>query len=380
MTERLPERLIIGSTRGRPAGSSNLPGLDYRREATAFLKPTKALIDIHSHITGARAAAVYREVARLYGVGLTYSMTPLPHVEAVKDLLGPAIRFIAIPNWGATDKAHAYRQGMLEDLEVFSAKHNAKMLKFWNAPRFREMFPGDAGSDLVELDSPWRIRTAELAQSLGMMFMAHIADPDTWFKTKYADAKIYKTKAEQYVPLERMLDRFPAPWIAAHMGGWPEDLKFLSGLLERHPNLHLDCSATKWIVREISKHPREEFLAFMTRWKERIMFGSDIVTTDDHVVPAKQNPNHPKADQANSPESAFDLYASRYWALRAMLESDFEGPSPIADGDLKMVEPTRYTDTSSPMMRGFGLPREILERVYWGNAERVVGGWERKNP
>ncbi len=36
-----------------------------------------------------------------------------------------------------------------------------------------------------------------------------------------------------------MLDRFTNLWIAAHMGGWPEDLGFLDGLVARHPNPHI---------------------------------------------------------------------------------------------------------------------------------------------
>src|SRR5215475_211947 len=115
------------------------------------------------------------------------------------------------------------------------------------------------------------------------------------------------------------------------MGGWPEDLDFLDGMLARHPNLHLDTSATKWQVRELSKHPRESVVAFFTKWKGRIFFGSDIVTSEDHLAPKKENPAHPKADQANSPESAFELYASRYWAMRTLLETGYDDESPIAD-------------------------------------------------
>ena len=120
------------------------------------------------------------------------------------------------------------------------------------------------------LDAPHRIDAMETGAGLGMYFMAHIADPDTWFKTKYADSSFYGTKLDQYEPFERMLDRFTQPWIAAHMGGWPEDLEFLTGLLERHDNLYLDTSATKWIVREISKHPRTQVIDFLTRFRGRI--------------------------------------------------------------------------------------------------------------
>jgi hypothetical protein len=169
-----------------------------------------------------------------------------------------------------------------------------------------------------------------------------------------------------------MLDRFPMPWIAAHMGGWPENLDFLDAMLERHPNLYIDTSATKWVVRELSKHPRERVVEFFTRWRGRLLFGSDIVTTDEHLTPKEGPPAHPMADLASSPETAFELYASRYYALRTMFETSYDGESPIADPDLKMVAPETYDDMAAPRLRGLMLPRDVLEDLYRGAAERLM--------
>ncbi|GMV25973.1 MAG: hypothetical protein AMXMBFR58_20040 [Phycisphaerae bacterium] len=358
-----------------PAGrdQNNLLGLDYRAEAGRLAKPVRPIIDVHTHIVGGEAARVYGEVAATFGVDLTYSQTPLPDVEPVRDVLGDRIRFIACPTWGATDRGFAFRQGYVNDLPIFRDRYGAKMMKIWNAPRLRDFFPGKEGADLVTFDGAWRVRQLEAARDLGMSVMVHVADPDTWFSTKYSDASKYGAKRDHYIGLEKMLDRFDMKWVAAHMGGWPEDLAFLDGLLERHPNLHLDCSATKWIVREISRHPVDRFRAFMNRWKGRILFGSDIVTSDDHVRPVKHNPAHPKSDQASSPQAAFDLYASRYWALRILLETGYEGPSPIADGDLMMVDPAAFDQWSSPRLRGFSLDKDVLGELYRGTAERLLG-------
>lgn len=153
------------------------------------------------------------------------------------------------------------------------------------------------------------------------------------------------------------------------MGGWPEDLDFLDGLLDRHPNLVLDASATKWIVREISRHPRERVLQFFTRWRDRLLFGSDIVTSNAHLT---ETPGGTEMEsKAQSRESAFDLYASRYWALRTLWETDWTGRSPIADGDLALVDPSR-SPKDSPMLRGVKLPRELLLPFFRGNAQRIL--------
>ena len=39
--------------------------------------------------------------------------------------------------------------------------------------------------------------------------MVHVADPDVWFRTVYADAAKFGTKPDQYVGLERMLQHVP---------------------------------------------------------------------------------------------------------------------------------------------------------------------------
>jgi hypothetical protein len=78
------------------------------------------------------------------------------------------------------------------------------------------------------------------------------------------------------------------------------------------------------------------------------------------------------ADLADSPESAFDLYASRYWALRMMFETGEELDSPIADPDLMMIDPARHTAMSAPTLRGINMDAELLKVLYRGVAERVV--------
>jgi hypothetical protein len=355
-------------------------GVDYREEAARLGPPVVPIIDIHSHIHGAKAAEIYDRARRLFGVTHTFSMTQIDRCAAVRDVLGDSITFMSIPSWSEPDKGYAHREGYLKVIERYRREFNAPVCKIWSAPRLRELVT-DGAADVWSIDAPWRVRACEVAQSLGMMFMVHVADPDTWFGTRYADASTYGTKRSQYEGLERMLERFPSPWIAAHMGGWPEDLEFLSGLLSRHDNLYLDTSATKWVVRELSKHPREKTLAFFARWNGRILFGSDLVTSDDQLAPKGEGPRQSAmSDLASSPEEAFDLYCSRYYALRLMLEGQGDRESPIADPDLKMVNPARFDAMSAPTLRGIGLPADLLRSLYRDTAEGLVLRWMREHP
>lgn len=353
----------------RRTGPANRLGLDYRAEAARLGPPVVPIIDAHTHINGARAGAIYKEVASLYGVRRVYSMTRRDEIPRVREALGEMIRFIAVPNFTEHAGGRAFREGYLEDIEAFHAL-GARIVKFWAAPRSRDVGAEVGDPDLLSLDNEWRIRCMELAERLEMMFMVHIADPDTWFATKYSDASRYGTKRQQYEPLERALDRFGAPWIAAHMGGWPEDLAFLDGLLSRHDNLYLDTSATKWMVRELSRHSRDELIGFLRRWKGRVLFGSDLVTTDQHLTD-EAGPRG-MGHLASTSEEAFEVYASRYWALRTLWETGYEGESNIADPDLMMLDPDRHDEMSAPALVGKALPEDLLRSLYHDAAHDLL--------
>ncbi len=365
---------MAGDERLRTA--ANRFGVDYALEAQKLGTPVCPIIDAHAHINGIGAAQVYRRVCDLFGVERVYSQTQLAQASAVKEIMGDRISFVAIPEYMHRDKKWAFTEGFVENLDEWHS-YGARMVKFWGAPRLRdyvdtlEIDP----SEIIGFDSAWRMRVAERAIDLGMMLMVHVADPDTWFQTMYKDASRYGTKRSQYESLERLLERTGAPCLAAHMGGWPEDLEFLSGLLDRHPKLILDTSATKWMIREISRHPRTELIGFLERYRGRILFGSDIVTSDEHL--SSTDPEAPSFGNqlANTEAEAFDLYASRYWALRTKYETGYRGESNIADPDLKMVDPGRFDEMSAPALHGFGLDLDDLVMLYRTACEQTLDAW-----
>ncbi len=353
----------------RALSDANRLGLDFVAEAARLSPWPYPIIDVHSHLSGARAATVWARAAAEYGVQRVYSMTPLEELDALADVLGERIRFIAIPDFHAPDRRTALSSGYAQRLRHFAAR-GVQIAKFWSAPRGVD-FAEQAGAapDVFRLDQPHVQANLTLAAELGMRIMVHVGDPDTWFKTHYADSQRYGTKLSQYKPLEATLDRLDVPIIAAHLGGWPENLAFLDGLLARHDNLYLDTSATKWMVRELSRHPREAVVAFFTRWRNRLLFGSDVVTRDAHLVKSSADAEEQKA---SSEQEAFDLYASRYWALRTLFETDYAGPSPIADPDLHLVDPIHCAPGDAPKLHGAALPPDVLREIYFENAARLL--------
>lgn len=340
---------------------SNRLGLDYLSEARSLPALGYGIVDAHAHINGLEASTVWHGISRAFGVERTLSMSRLEDIPALRARFGDSLEFIAMPDFHGPDRRHSHGAGYLARIEGYRAA-GARIVKFWNAPRFIDFGHECGEPGMLALDGALRIEQMRLAERLGMICMTHVADPCTWFATKYGDSARYGRKLDHYAPLRRALERFAMPWIAAHMGGFPEDLGFLDRLLEAHPNLHLDTSATKWMVRELGRHPRDEIVSFLEKWRGRILFGTDTVTTDEHLRGGEKTSEMGR--KAESREAAHDLYASRYWALRMLWEGHGETVSPISDPDLAMVDPARHGPLDSPPLRGLHLSPDLLRVLY----------------
>jgi len=338
-----------------PAPDHNRLGLDYRAEC-ARLPYRGPIHDVHVHLGDPAAADLFFEVADHYGIERVCTMTPLRHADAIADKHGDRAHFICVPDYADhKNDPDVFTTKWLRRVEEFRGR-GSRIIKFWSSPRGRDLHP-----DALTLDAPIRIEAMKLARRLGYrVFMVHVGDPDTWFARKYTDPRKYGTKRGQYPPFEKLMTEFgDVTWLAAHLGGWPEDLDFLDGLLSRHPNLLLDTSATKWQVRELSKHPRKRLHDFFDKFRGRLLFGSDIV--------------------ANAADASFDLFASRYWALRTLFETDYTGPSPIVDPDLHMMN-AEADAKATAALRGMALPADVLADVYCHNAARLFTSLQSPPP
>jgi hypothetical protein len=331
----------------------NVTGIDYSERAH-LVYSGPPIVDVHTHVLQTRPtdpkegpppaigpgattdqAAAMLEVAAEFGIRRVYSMCFPDDIKPLRERLGDRIGFT-----GSIHKKLEEPDDVAYRLLDRFLEEGIEMLKFWSAPRGRERG--------LFVDAPWRIETAKRAQAAGIrIIMVHVADPDSWFRTMYADSAKFGTKEDQYIGLERMLELFPdLKWVAAHMGGNPEHPDHLQALLERYPHLYFDTSATKWQVREVSRH-RDGVRALISKHPGRFLFGSDLVTRH-HLVR--------------------DHYVSRYWCQRTLWESFWEGRSPIADADF-----TAEAGEPSPPLLGVGLPEEVLRQLYHTNAVALLG-------
>jgi len=324
----------VGTTPEKTVAWNRL-GLDYRRPMPRP-KVQGMVVDYHTHILGARHARVWFEAAAHYGIDRFVTMTPLEEAVGLARDYGDTIRFIAVPSWqGQTAN---YVDDWLRRVEMFY-NLGSRIVKF-------HMAPGTMASRGWRLDSQTLRPVLKEAWARGMAVMTHVGDPDLWYHGKYAEVGRFGTREDHYKMLESVLAEHPAdsPWIGAHLGGNPENLARIQGLLDRHANLLIDCSATKWVARELSKQ-RDEAREFFVRNADRILFGTDQVTGDDR---------------------GFDFLASRFWVHRKMWETAYIGPSPIDDGDV--------SEERQPLLQGLALPNEVLQKLYHDNAVKLLDG------
>lgn len=330
--------------------SSNSPAtvLEHNRTAVDFRRPMPrpkvkgAVIDFHCHLLAAHHAKHWFESAEHYGIDQFVTMTPLEECVRLQRDWGDRIRFIAVPRWGK-DVLSNWAEDYRIRLEGFY-NLGSRMIKFHVAP-------GTMVMRGHPLDAPIYEPILREAVDRGMAIMTHIGDPSLWYAGKYADTAKYGTRDDHFGMWRRVMDRYPeTPWVGAHLGGNPEDLPRLQTMLDNYPKLMLDCSATRWMVREVSER-RDAAREFFIRNQDRILFGSDQVSGDDR---------------------GFDFLSSRFWAHRKLWETAFIGPSPIHDPDLP--------EDRQPILRGLALPDDVLQKLYRDNAvkflEKIGMGFE----
>ena len=313
-------------------------GLLERARSVGFGQPPPRkvdcpIVDVHTHAWSLESAAPLFEAARLYGVDKLGLITRLADGIELRRRY-PETSIISWIDWEHVDAPDTFAQ-VNRRIVRDAAAAGARLIKMWFAPRFFDRHD-------------WRMNDPRMdpvfeeisRQKLGVL--VHVADPDRWFERVYTDVERYGTKADQYKQLTDRLEAHPdIPMLVAHMGGNPEHLDQLGALLDQYPNMYVDTSATRWIVRELGRQP-EATRAFFAKYKKRILFGTDQVATD--------NPEPHR-------------YTSRYWIHQMFWETDVVCPLPIDDPDAD----------GTPLLQGINLPEDVLPWIYYRNAERVFG-------
>jgi predicted TIM-barrel fold metal-dependent hydrolase len=202
--------------------------------------------------------------------------------------------------------------------------------------------------DDPELDPIW-----ETCARFGVPVLIHTAEPQAFFdpidfdNERWLELALYPERRypapafprfeELVAERDRMFARHPKTvFIAAHMAYHANDLARFGRLLDRLPNVHADVAA---VLAELGRQPRAA-REFLTKYQDRILFGKDSFQPDEY-------PYYWRTFE--TADEYFDYYRDyhAFWKLY-----------------------------------GLDLPDQVLRKLYYGNALRLVpglpkGAWER---
>jgi hypothetical protein len=213
----------------------------------------------------------------------------------------------------------------------------------------------DAEGRLIPPDDPRFDPVWERAGELGLPVLWHCADPLAFFQpTDERNERweeLYRRPEwsfhggdfpshQQLIDAQmRVVARHPrTTFIAAHMANLPEQLGRLSALLDQFPNLYVETSAR---IAELGRQPYTS-RKFCLKHADRILFGTDGPGTPDKLTPQF-----------------------------AFLET-FDEYFPYVD------DPSRFPPQGFWNICGIGLPEDVLEKVYFANALRLIPGAREK--
>jgi predicted TIM-barrel fold metal-dependent hydrolase len=138
--------------------------------------------------------------------------------------------------------------------------------------------------------------------------------------------------------------------VGAHLGSLEHDLDGIAERLTRYPNFHIEVSAR---TRNLTRHPTEKVRALFEKFPDRILYG-----VDSGWMPHRRD-TPPTAAQRQGHVNSLELRYRADWDYYA--------------GQGEVTYNNRKTEA-------LHLPREILEKFYHANAERIYKletAWQR---
>jgi predicted TIM-barrel fold metal-dependent hydrolase len=324
-------------------------------KVTEVPKPAFPAIDVHNHLGGgaefltaervegyvrAMDDAGVETVVNLdggWGQRLQETLAALDNAHPGRFLTFALLDFSGIDEAGWTDReVERLRAGF---------EMGAKGLKIHKTLGLHVRY---ADGRLMPVDDPKLDPIWQLCGEYHRPVMIHTSDPAAFFTPLdrfnerwhelnehpnwlfYGDD--YPERGELHDQRNRAIERHPqTTFICAHFGNNPENLAVVGQWLDRYPNMYVDIDAR---ISELGRQPYSA-RRFFAQYQDRILFGTDTT---------------PKAD-------AYRLYYR-------FLETDDE-----------------YFDTAASHHRqgfwniyGIFLPKDVLEKLYRTNAQRLLYG------
>jgi len=227
-----------------------------------------------------------------------------------------------------------------EDIE-----NGARGLKVYKSLGLRDK---DTNGNRIAVDDPRLDPIWALCGELNVPVLIHTADPKPFWDPFDADNERWlelktkprrKREANDPAPFEQliteqhhMFKKHPNTcFINAHMGWFANDLGKLGQLLDEMPNMNVGIGA---IIAELGRQPRQA-KAFFIKYQDRILFGKDSWKPEEF----------PTYFRVLESADEYFPYHKKYHAFWAMY--------------------------------GLDLPDDVLKKVYYKNALRIVPGLDK---
>lgn len=182
---------------------------------------------------------------------------------------------------------------------------------------------------------------------LGVPVLIHTADPkpfwdpidknnERWLELKLHPGRRYDETFPSWESLiadqHDVFRKHPKTiFINAHLGWYGNDLGKLSELMDTYPNMYTEIGA---VIAELGRQPRTA-KAFLTKYQDRVLFGKDSWVPDEYETYFR----------VLETEDEYFPYHKRYHAFWRMY--------------------------------GIGLPDEILKKIYYKNALRILPNMDK---
>jgi len=362
MWSRLPiARVREVLTRWLGARTATKPTLKVRSYATA--RPRFAVIDAHAHLNSIfagrwRGRSVRQVLDALDKVGVT-GLVDLD--GGFGDALSAEIARLQEPHpdriavFAGIDTAGFARDDAFGEIEAErlrdSFRRGARGLKVWKSLGLQAVDPAGrrVPVDDERLGPLWRA-----AGELELPVVIHVADPPAFFEPldrrnerraelrhhpewhyrptrKTPDGRGFPSHAELIAQFDQLLARHPeTTFIGAHLASSGDDLEGLSRLLRSRPNLHVDIAAR---INELGRQPYSA-RRFLEEFQDRVLLGTDS-GPDPRWYPVYFQFLETPSEYMNY--SIFDPPLQGSWRVH-----------------------------------GLDLPDAVLEKVYHGNAQRLI--------
>jgi len=298
--------------------------------------PDIPIVDVHVHINGVNDVSNYYKVSEAikekYDANLAYyigflSATAEPAIVEIKVAGKNRFLFAASemrPHKGLEKTPEAIVAMVRDGLVGF---------KFWFGDPHRVIKEGETG--ITKIDDPaYDHLFSTLERNNILMTSLHIADPNGPFGDRQNWMKDPIYYWGQIRAFENVVAKYPNLTIVAAHCAWiicqDAQVDYLRYMFTTYPNLYVDVSATFPYLHLLNY---DNIRDFYIEFQDRILYGSDFGRFNEDAI-----------------RRTADMFADHF----ATLETDL----PVNGGKAK----------------GLNLPREVLEKIYYKNAQKLYPG------